>query len=639
MSTEARSVWDDAPCGLLTLDADGSIAAANATFLEWAGRTADEVVGRVRLSALLSVGGRIYWETHLFPLLAVEGRVDEVAVELTSPAGRMPVLLTAVATGGQVTVALTSARDRQKYERELLAARHAAERSATQLQTLQQTTSALSRALGRQGVAAALLEAAVGTLGAAAVTLWLPDDSGQLVEHGAAGEPPGTAPPPPSGALLQERVAGRQDGRAVVALHGRDALRGVLSLADRADAAADPLDLEVLTAVGEQGGLALDRAHLYEQKASVARELQHSLLALDPPVDERFSVATVYRPGVELLEVGGDWYDVFLVEPGVLGVVVGDVVGRGLAAASAMGQLRSAVRAVAGPGVGPARLLTRLDRFVEQVEAARMATLAYAELDLATGLLRYACAGHPPPVLIPADDAPELLWDGRSTPLGGFVRAVDRSEAELQLRAYDRLLLCTDGLFERRDRELDQGLDLLVAAAARLSALPLPDAVQSLTTTLLHDEQTRDDVCVLLLSWGGEQFERHLRADLHGLSDLRHELAAWLAAHDVEAAVSEDLVLATSEALANAAEHGSGLRPEELVHLRVRLEHPAQGARDDAAEVVVAVADTGQWRSASSSHERGRGMTIISALVDDVHVDESHGTTVVLRRRLGGEST
>ena len=84
--------------------------------------------------------------------------------------------------------------------------------------------------------------------------------------------------------------------RTVVPLHGHSALRGVLSLAASTDAAADPLDPEVLTAVGQQAGLALDRAQLYEQSASVARELQHSLLTGEPPADPRFSVATVAPP-------------------------------------------------------------------------------------------------------------------------------------------------------------------------------------------------------------------------------------------------------------------------------------------------------------------------------------------------------
>jgi serine phosphatase RsbU (regulator of sigma subunit)/anti-sigma regulatory factor (Ser/Thr protein kinase) len=631
------AAWDDAPSGLLTLRTDGTVLAANATFLTWAGRAHDDVVGKVRLSELLSVGGRIYWETHLSPLLLVERRIDEVALELRGPDGRLPVLLTAVVApdGDVVHAALSSARDRALFERELVAARAAAERSAARLQALQQVTAGLSGAVGVEGVAAALLTSAVGPLGAAAGTLWLSDSRQQLVRHAARGEPADAAALPAAGVLLRERTAVATEGRVVVPLHGSSTLQGVLSLAPHPDPAADPLDLEVLTAVGQQAGLALDRAQLYEQSASVAHELQRSLLAAAPPHDPRFTVATVYRPGVEMLEVGGDWHDVFLAEEGVLSVVVGDVVGRGLGAASAMGQLRSAVRAVAGPDVGPARLLSRLDRFVEQVEAAGMATLAYAELELATGLLRYACAGHPPPLLLPVAGPPVLLWDGRSTPLGAFLVARERTQAEVQLAPGDRLLLFTDGLVERRDRPLDAGLDLLRRAAGELAGQGLDDAVRSLTDRLLQDERGRDDVCVLLLSWSGTSFTRQLSADLQGLGAFRADLGGWLRDRDVDETTTADVVLAASEAVANAAEHGVRRRPTAEVRVRVRLEDPAGVPRS----VVVEVEDSGRWRPPKVSAERGRGLQIIEALVDDVSISTGDGTTVVLRRDLRREAS
>ena len=131
----------------------------------------------------------------------------------------------------------------------------------------------------------------------------------------------------------------------------------------------------------------------------VAQTLQRSLLAGAPPRDPRFEVATLYQPAVEHLQVGGDWHDAFTLSSGKVGIVVGDVVGRGVAAASAMGQLRSAVRALAGAGLEPAAVLRHLDTFVEQVEAARYATLAYAEVDPGTGAvdlrLRWASAAGP----------------------------------------------------------------------------------------------------------------------------------------------------------------------------------------------------------------------------------------------------
>jgi len=302
--------------------------------------------------------------------------------------------------------------------------------------------------------------------------------------------------------LLRSAPTGPDGGRLAVGLHGRVSLRGALSVAPSGDPGGEPADEEVLEAVGRQGGLALDRALLFDRTADVAHALQQSLLAVDPPVDPRFAVASLYRPGVALLEVGGDFYDVFAPRSGKLVVVVGDVVGRGLAAASAMGQLRSAVRALADVGSGPARLLERLDRFVEHVEAASLATLVCAEIDLATGAVRYACAGHPPPLLQPAHGPERLVWGGRSTPLGAYGQG-ERAEAGLTLAPGDRLLLYTDGLVERRDRSLDDGLAALGHGFAATRDRPPQQALDALTVELLEGAPTRDDVCALLLQWNG----------------------------------------------------------------------------------------------------------------------------------------
>ena len=615
---------DDAPCGLLLLELDGTVLAANRTTGDWTGRTVDELVG-LRLAQLLSVGGRIYWETHLSPLLLVDRRVDEVALELVGPGGRWPVLLTAtVGADDLVRAALTQTRERSRYERELLAARTAADLAASRLTALQGVTAALSRSLGVSAVSTALLEAAVGPLGAAAATLWLPSDDG-LRPYAALGEELDPSQPP---------SAADADGRTAVPLPGALRAQGVLSLRPRSGGGDDPLDPELLLPVGQQAGLALDRALLQEQSATVAHELQHALLAVDAPVDTRFTVATTYRAGMEMLEVGGDWYDVFLADQGVLSVVVGDVVGRGLGAASAMGQLRSATRALSEPGRPPAAVLERLDRFVEQVPAAAFATVVHAQLDLATGVVRLACAGHPPPVLVPRAAPPHLLWGGRSTPLGVQV-AAGRTDTTVQLTAGDRLLLYTDGLVERRDAGIDERLAVLEQASTELVGVDLERGVERLVAELLVDEQHRDDVCVLLLEWSGPVFERHLSADLRTLAEVRHDLRRWLADRGLDNRMADDVVLATSEALANAAEHGSGGRSTERVHLQVRVEQDP----DRGSEVVVRVTDTGRWQAATGSNERGRGLTIARALVDEVVVETGDGTSVLLRHRLGAAAS
>jgi anti-sigma regulatory factor (Ser/Thr protein kinase) len=643
------------PCGLLSLRAsDGLVVEANETLLSWIGRTRQEVVGAVTLPELLSLGGRMFWETHLSPVLRTEGRVDEVALDLAVAAGRLPVLLSAsyaVPAGGGGTgapsaasapsvglirVALASAFERSRYEHDLLAARHDAERTGSRLATLQDVAGALAVADGVEPVVRALVDATVGPTGAGSGSVWLTEPgTDRLVAHTSAGEAPGTVGPP-AAASVTGADASTVGGRVVVPLRGRTTLQGALSLAPDTGLDAEPLDLDMLTAVGLQVGLALERVRLFEQAAHVARTLQESLLAGEPPADRRFGSASAYRPGVAGLQVGGDWYDTFLAEEDVLAVAVGDVVGRGLGAASAMGQLRSAVRAIAGEDVGPARLLSRLDRFVDPIESARMATMAYGELDLGTGLLRYACAGHLPPVLLPESGSPMLLWGGRSTPLAAYGLGAARDEAQVQLRPGDRILLYTDGLVERRGRTLDESLELLCRAVAEHATAPLPEVVSALTTTLLQDEEHRDDVCALLLLWSGpDRFERWIGADLAELGALRGEFASWLTGVGVDEVTCDDLVLACSEAVANAAEHGIGLRAGGHVRMTATRRPAADGR---GGSLVLEVYSDGEWvdRGASSDGERGRGLLIITALVDDVEIrtGRGQGTTVVMERAL-----
>ena len=510
MSSTARAeAWDAVPCALVVLGRDGTVLDANGTFLDWVGRERSDVVDRLRLSQLLSVGGRIYWETHLSPLLLVEERVDEVALELAGPSGRLPVLLTArvVTTDGGATVqaVLVSARERSRYERELVAAKAAAEASAARIRMLLEVTSALSGAVGVENVVSALLSAATGPLGADTAAVWRADAGGTLVRVAAVGDATRPEARPTRARTALDRASVSRSGRVVVPLHGHDGLEGVLTLVPTAAPGAEPTDLATLTAVGQQAGLALERARLYEDRASIAHRLQQALLASEPPVDDRFTVTAAYQAGVDSLEVGGDWHDAFTAEDGVLTVVVGDVVGRGLQAAIAMGQLRSATRALSGPGVGPAAVLEGLDRFVRQVPAASSATTVCGQVELATGLLRFSCAGHLPPVLIPAQGEPRLLWEARSTPVGVVRPGTTRPHAELRLSPGDHLLLYTDGLVERRHRSLADQLAQLVRASGDLRLADPRDAVRALTDALLQGEQGRDDVCVVLLSWLGSR--------------------------------------------------------------------------------------------------------------------------------------
>lgn len=297
----------------------------------------------------------------------------------------------------------------------------------------------------------------------------------------------GTPPPADSDTLRRIELPLRDHGAAL----------GVLTLG-RAPA-RDPFDgesLPFLKDLATRAGLALDIALLLEQSRGVAHALQMSLLAGELPSDPRMVLATCYRPAVAGLDVGGDWYDAFRISPDRLGIAVGDVVGRGLPAAIAMGQLRSAIRSLALAELGPARLLESLDRFADQVPNALAATVVYAEIDLGSGTLRFACAGHPPPLIVAPDAEPYFNWDGRSAPLG---IAQVRGEHELALPAASRLLLFTDGLVERRGELIDVGLERLAREVRKRVETTAPELVETVSDAMMAGQSAHDDICMLCL--------------------------------------------------------------------------------------------------------------------------------------------
>jgi serine phosphatase RsbU (regulator of sigma subunit) len=281
----------------------------------------------------------------------------------------------------------------------------------------------------------------------------------------------------------------------LIRLSTRSQLEGRLWLEFAQARTFDADDRTFVVAAARQTAFALERALLFADTREVALELQRSLLGTPPPQDDRFDVASLYRPAGSRLEVGGDWHDVFTLPSGRVGVVVGDVVGRGLAAASAMGQLRSAVRALAGAGLSPADVLADLDVFVGQVEAARYATVAIAEVDAGTGAVSFASGGHLPPALVGAEGAPRLFQGGRSTPLGIPIPGVPRPQGTFTLEAGDGFVLYTDGLVERRREPIDAGIDRLLAAIAACEDRS-PERLVDVVPQVLP-AAGEDDVCML----------------------------------------------------------------------------------------------------------------------------------------------
>jgi PAS domain S-box-containing protein len=297
-----------------------------------------------------------------------------------------------------------------------------------------------------------------------------------------------------------------------VPLPGRRHVLGSMLLA-RAPSSAPytDQDLAVATDLGRRAGLTLDNARLYQSEHRIAETLQRSLLPELPTVPGLRSAAR-YLASESGADVGGDFYEVISLPDGAVGVAVGDVVGHDVFAAAAMGHLRGLLRASVwdvgrSPGGGenrrhghePADVLTRVDRLVQGLETATLASVAYARLEPLSGgasgwRLRYSSAGHPPLMVRRPDGSTEVLDAANGLLLG--VADAPRSTAEVVLAPGSTLLAYTDGLVERRGESLDEGLSRLRKA---LGAGPEDvDGLVDHVLAALGDSE--DDVAVLAVA-------------------------------------------------------------------------------------------------------------------------------------------
>ena len=247
--------------------------------------------------------------------------------------------------------------------------------------------------------------------------------------------------------------------------------------------------------VGRTVGSALDAAYRRSEELGVQQTISQTLqAAMLSPASDLPTVAARYRPASGHLAVGGDWYDVISLPDGRRALVVGDGVGHGLAAAAAMGQLRSASRALLLEGRSPLEVLGAMDDFAASVPDGAFATMVCTVVDLERRTLAYACAGHPPPLIV-RDGTASWLDEGRSAPLG--FHAVTRCQAEATVEPGDLLVLYSDGLIERRGESIDEGLDRLRVVAERHAGEPVQRIADLLLGDLLDDEP-EDDVVVLV---------------------------------------------------------------------------------------------------------------------------------------------
>ena len=383
----------------------------------------------------------------------------------------------------------------------------------------------------------------------------------------------------------------------------------------------------VLTQLAQVAATRLENALLYEREHRVAETLQRSLLPESVPQFDRAELAALYLPGSSEASVGGDWYDAIQLDETTIGLVIGDVVGRGVRAASSMGQLRNAVRAYLLEGYGPAQTLARVNRLLDTLGGG-FATLACLIVDTSTGAVRYANAGHPPPLVIGPDGATRWLEDGLAPPIGA-ARDIAYRQADDAVPDAGALVLYTDGLVERRGEPIDTGLDRLAEAASD-SPAHAATLAQRLVAAM-PDSARPDDVAVLALSRreaAGERLIVRLPAEANSLGPLRERLRRWLLAAGMDRAEAGDILLATGEAASNAVEHPLEPSPPAIV---VTL------SNGPAGETSIVIRDHGHWDAEPSAPHRGRGMQIMQAVSDgEIAIDRTaQGTTVTIRHRRG----
>ncbi|MFF5296436.1 SpoIIE family protein phosphatase [Paractinoplanes globisporus] len=368
----------------------------------------------------------------------------------------------------------------------------------------------------------------------------------------------------------------------------------------------------------------------YEESRQVITSLQRELLPTGLPVLPGLQIAASYLLADADTAAGGDWFDAVAQRDGRVALIVGDVVGHGVAASGVMGQLRAVLRDRLDDGAGIIEALGAADRFASRSPGAHATTICMAELDPVSGDLTYCTAGHPPPLVVAPSGETRFLSRTGGSPLatgGSFPIGTAR------LAPGELLLLYTDGILERPGRDHPAGSAELARVAANCAAgraLREPrstasERVCSQSVELLVRATGHHDDITLLAAQRVPvvpPLELGLPPEASSLSDARDSIASWLAA--VGATDHDTFVLqhALGEVITNAIEHAG---TPVAVH----------GSLTPTGQVVVFVRDHGVWREPEVSPTRGRGLAMAAQLVEGLKVEpSSSGTTARLSHSL-----
>ncbi len=364
------------------------------------------------------------------------------------------------------------------------------------------------------------------------------------------------------------------------------------------------------------------RAH---RDHEIAATLQRSLLPDRLPELPGVELAARYVPASSDVQVGGDWYDVVHLPGGQIAMAIGDVAGHGVQAAATMGQIRMALRSYALQDPAPVSVVSGVHRLVSHLPMADMVTLIYLVYDPASRALRYANAGHPPALVVDRGSG-TYLEEGLSPPIG-VTSDARYTEVCYDLAAGAVLLLYTDGLVERRDESIQQGLDRLRTESVAGADNDLDSLCDLLLASVVGDDRVTDDIALVALravALRDGPLTVALQAEPRVLAEVRSALRRWLRECSVGDLDEQDIVAACGEACANVVQHAYSARPGQLL-LEARLVDRT---------VHVSVRDSGHWRPAAD-RGGGWGLPLIGSLMDtvDVHRD-AQGTEVRMSRRL-----
>jgi len=656
-----RSIFENAPIGMARLDGRGRILHANRALGALLGRPASELRSR-SFDGFVAEEVRADDQERREALVAgaLSGYAAELAL-IDVKDERIPCACSFSGVVGNgapepaLIVQVHDLRDRERAEAERAALvrakakRAQAEQLTQRLAAVQRITDAALGSLAFDELISELLVRMSDVLGVDRAAILLHQDDGTAAVHQMAEGVPGamvtrTWRLPQSGfaaevldaggpVTAEGRTQGHPLGDAVAALLGVPLLVdgqpiGALHVGSLFPRRFSLDDATILSLASERAALAIQRMRLFEREHLIARELQRSLLPEGLPLLPGLQTSARYLPGGAGTEVGGDWYDAIALQSGRLLLVVGDVAGRGIGAASTMGQLRSAVRSYALVESDPAGLLQRLNRYHLSMAWDDMATVLLALIDPASATLEYATAGHPPPLVVGPDGDGAYLVGGRGAPLGALEHP-PFTTAKAEFAPGSTLLVYTDGLIEQRGEHPDEGLGRL-RAATLAGPDDLGELCDHVIDTVLPSYDTDDDVTLLILRTvldSAERLDMEVVGDEPSLRAFRGTLRRWLAAAGSTQEEQQDVTMAANEAIQNAIEHG---------HRLTRRSVEVSLVRGDGS-VEVTVRDQGTWRPPRDD-TRGRGLPLMRALMDSVDIEPGEGgrgTIVTLRRALG----